>query len=311
MPQDLTVEKLIASASLYARQAIPGPGVNSLPHEEAFTAFSGIVLERLAKAALMRRSPALIVELGSKNGAWETLLHLTGIAAHHSLRTVGLKVALDRLRTPPLSVPLGVSPRDLEDLVKLRNESAHAIGVLEDASLIGKFAIVVDHILADLQNDRESFWAECLSAVDYVKGGSEAKARKQVWDSIKAARLEYKKGHAGETEEDEEYYYRWSAKRVSSFPKWQLRDCPACGNVGRMTGYLAVRELEAPADEVDEVFGVVEFHPQTFKCVSCPLELGNEVDLAYGMDNTPNFTSLTLDEFERIESQVCETDVLG
>jgi hypothetical protein len=306
---NFTVEKLISTASLYARQTLDGPAYRSVPHDEAFMVFSGMVLERLAKAALMRRHPVLVVELGSKGGSWETLLHLTGVAQHDSLRTVSLKVALDRLRMPPLNVPLGVSPRDLDDLVNLRNASAHGIGSLEDLNLVGKYVLVVDSLLADLGVDRASFWVDCLQAADYAKGGAEAKERERVRRMISVARSEYVEDHPDDSPDAKEYYYEWSRGRVRSVPKWQLRDCPACQNVGVMQGRLFRHQVSIP--ESDDLLMEIDFHPESFRCTTCSLCLSNEMEVEYGIGSVPTWADISEEEFERIQSKSQTPNVLG
>jgi hypothetical protein len=280
-----------------------------VPYEEAFTVFSGMVLERLAKAALMRRHPVLVVELGSKGGAWETLLHFAGIAPHDTLRTVSLKVALDRLRMPPLNVALGVGPRDLDDLVNLRNTSAHGIGHLEDPSLLGKYVLVVDSLLADLDVDRAVFWLECLQAADYAKGGAEAKERERVRRMIAKARDEYNEEHPDDSTDAKEYAYEWSKSQARSFPKWQLRDCPACENIGVMEGQLFRHWMNIP--ETEDRLVDIQFHPESFRCTTCSLRLSNEVEVEYGVSSIPNLTDISEEEFERMASKVESPNVLG
>ncbi|MFE3263860.1 hypothetical protein [Streptomyces sp. NPDC059215] len=280
-----------------------------MPHEEGFKVFSGMVLERLAKAALMRRHPVLIVELGSKGGAWETLLHLVGISPHDTLRTVSLKVALDRLRMPPLSVSLGVIPRDLDDLVNLRNASAHGIGHVEDPALVGKYVLVVDSLLADLGVDRTSFWMECLQAADYAKGGAEAKERDRVWNMIAKARDDYLEEHPDDSEDAKEYAYEWSKVAARSFPRWRLRDCPACENVGVMEGRFFRNSTDIPG--TDERLVEIFFDPTSFRCTTCSLQLCNQVEVEYGVGNIPNVTDVSEEEFERLNSGADSPNVLG
>jgi len=56
---------------------------------------AGITIERLAKAALMRRNPALLVEM---KGSTEMLLYLTGMKEARKVRTIGMTEAINRLR---------------------------------------------------------------------------------------------------------------------------------------------------------------------------------------------------------------------
>jgi hypothetical protein len=309
MVSNFTIGNFISTASLYARQTVGGPGFRSIPHEEAFTVFSGMVLERLAKAALMQRHPVLVVELGSKGGAWETLLHLAGIAQHDSLRTVSLKVALDRLRMPPLNVPLGVSPRGLDDLVNLRNASAHGVGHVEDPTLVGKYVLVVDSLLADMDVDRAGFWLECLQAADYVKDGAEAKERDRVKFMIARARDKYNEDHPDDSADAKEYAYEWSRNRTRSFPGWQLRDCPACENIGIMEGRLFKRRISVP--EADDQLVNIEFQPESFSCETCSLRLENDVEVEYGIGGIPNWTDIQEDEYDRMVSSMESPNVLG
>ncbi|MCX5397060.1 hypothetical protein [Streptomyces sp. NBC_00102] len=308
MTSDFTVENLISTARTYARQTLDGPGFRSTPYEDAFTALSGIVLERLAKAALMRRHPALVMDLTGKS-SWETLLSLTGVAPGGTIRTASLKVALDRLRLAPLNVPLGVKAKEIDDLVELRNSSAHAIGSLTDPSLVGAYVKIVDSLLNDLDVARATFWMDCLQAADYAKAGAEARERERVRALIDKARSSYRREYPDDSPDAKEYHYEWSKNLTKSIPEWRLRDCPACENVGIMEGVLFKHRVSTP--ESDEEWTVIQFGPGSFRCSSCSLHLDDQVEVEYGISNIPNWTDISEEEFERIEPKREPSNVLG
>lgn len=98
---------------------------------ELFAMNAGITIERISKAALMRRNPALLVEM---KGSAEMLLHLTGMKEARKVRTIGMTEAINRLRQG------GVLPHEdlkLDLLVDLRNGVAHSRRVARGISAPG------------------------------------------------------------------------------------------------------------------------------------------------------------------------------
>ncbi|MFF8951916.1 hypothetical protein ACF09I_24420 [Streptomyces sp. NPDC014940] len=295
---DLTIEKLVSIASLYARQTLDGPGVRYLPAEEAFIALSGVVLDRLAKAALMKRNPILIIDASA--GVWDSLLHLTGFSNHKKLRTASLTVSLKRLTDEPFHVKLGVTPDEVKDLVELRNQSAHGLGTHDGSALVASYVIVVDSLLADLDVDRAFFWGECLEVADYAKGKAEALARDGVKDLITRARENYERLSPRGSAETKRRAYEWSRRKALPVPEWRQRDCPACGNIGVMDGHLFRSQIDVPGDQSDTLV-VIQFDPSSFTCTTCPLVFSNEVEVEYGMGRVPVWTDLSEAEYERIK----------
>jgi hypothetical protein len=174
---------------------------------------------------------------------------------------------------------------------------------------VGKYVLVVDSLLADLGVDRASFWMECLQAADYAKGGAEAKERGRVRVMIAKARDDYLEEHPDDSDDAKEYAYDWSKAAARSLPGWRLRDCPACENVGVMEGRLFKHSTQIP--ETDDRLVEVFFHPESFRCTTCSLQLGNEVEVEYGIGNIPNVTDVSEEEFERLSAEVDSPNVLG
>ncbi|MFF5622525.1 MULTISPECIES: hypothetical protein [Streptomyces] len=303
---DLTIKNLISAASLYARQTLDGPGVRYMPAEEAFIALSGIVLDRLAKAALMKRNPILIIDANA--GVWDSLLHLTGFSDHKKLRTASLTVSLKRLTDEPFRVKLGVTPDEVKNLVELRNQSAHGLGSQDGSTLVDSYVTIVDSLLVDLDVDRSFFWGECLQAADYAKGKAEAVARDGVKDLITRARANYDRLTPRGSDEDNRRAYEWSRRKALSVAEWRQRDCPACGNVGVMDGHLFRSHIDVPEDQSDTLV-VIQFDPSSFTCTSCPLVLSNEVEVEYGMGRVPAWTDLSEAEYERVKGKADWLDV--
>jgi hypothetical protein len=149
---------------------------------ELFAMNAGITIERIAKAALMRRNPALLVEM---KGSSEMLLYLTGMKEARKIRTIGMTEAISRLRQG------GVLPHEdpkLDLLVELRNGVAHSAGVEMTDDLLPTFARVVDILLEDVGEDRDSFWGNWSTAANLAASESRDEISQDVLIRIQNAR---------------------------------------------------------------------------------------------------------------------------
>src|SRR6266699_627456 len=108
-----------------------------------FALDAGTALEHLAKACPGARSPALLTDLNGEAN-FSSLLRLLGISGSQAagpLRTIGLWVALERVRA---LVTSSVSVKDLRTLVEMRNGTVHAAQDDEiEEHLVVAFAVLI------------------------------------------------------------------------------------------------------------------------------------------------------------------------
>ncbi len=124
MDDSLSFESLFRGARKFARSALEAHGAEE---EEVFLLHAGVSVERLAKAALAKKSPFLLMEMKGKD---DTLYHLTGVRQAAKLRTVGAGQAISRLRD------MAVLPQrdpDLDELIELRNGVAHLMASVDES----------------------------------------------------------------------------------------------------------------------------------------------------------------------------------
>jgi hypothetical protein len=157
MNDPLSFENFLTGARRFLELAM---AAHAREDHELFVMNAGITIERIAKAALMRKNPALLVEM---KGSTEMLLYLTGMKEARKIRTIGMTEAISRLRQG------GVLPHEdpkLDLLVELRNGVAHSTGVAVTDDLLPTFARVVDILLEDVGEDRVSFWGNWSTAAN-------------------------------------------------------------------------------------------------------------------------------------------------
>ncbi|MFF4148343.1 hypothetical protein ACFY0A_45590 [Streptomyces sp. NPDC001698] len=120
---------------------------------DLFALHAGVAAERLAKACLVRRSPALLVELQAN--AFSSLAMLLGIAVveppgrRTKVRTVGLQLAFARLQA--IGVQVDASRESLENFIEARNWATHGgTGDFDLEETAANFVKIVDSLRAPL-----------------------------------------------------------------------------------------------------------------------------------------------------------------
>ncbi|MGM9465408.1 hypothetical protein [Streptomyces murinus] len=240
---------------------------------------AGVAAERLAKACLVRRSPALLVELQSN--AFSSLAALLGLAVvappgqRPKVRTVGLQMAFARLQA--LGVYIDASRESLENFIEARNWSTHGgAGNFDLEETAANFVKIVDSLLVDLNYDRYSFWYVHLSDADRLKGGAEQRHRERV----RALLSEAAERFASLDELERESLRANAALLIFVEPKHLRFDCPSCGSPGVLSGeYRTTRPL-VPEDEGDLKWALLEV--EGFECRCCGLRLNSRQDIYAG-----------------------------
>jgi len=247
---------------------------------------AGTALEHLAKAALARRSPALLAEL--KNDSSGTLLawflRIDGAKTPARVRTIGLWEALTRVRQ---FVSSNASDDDLRALVDMRDGVVHAAQEAEiETRILTAFVQHADALLADLCHERANFWAEQLGVVDALLADATNKVAHTV--AIKLAAAEASYAHEYGSMAPTVARMIRAAREVSSSASLlageALMRCPVCESNGIAIGEYNVEYHPSEWDEetlnVTNVEGVVWFAASGFSCRICRLRLDNFAELA-------------------------------
>ncbi|MCY0942009.1 hypothetical protein [Streptomyces antarcticus] len=150
MESPISFEYLASGARDFGRLALEA---HALGETEVFLLEAGVSIERLAKAALVRVNPVLLVELSSRQD--DALLHLAGATAlPKKLRTVGAQTAIERLRKMDV---LPLKDEDLDTLIQLRNGVAH-LGTSTPEDFLEPFVESVCLLVDYTGLGREEFW---------------------------------------------------------------------------------------------------------------------------------------------------------
>jgi len=262
--ETLRAEDLVDSAKRYAMSALQVYGTDQ---HERFPFYAAISLEHLAKACLVTKNSALLIELKPGGGNEESLLMLCGAKAFSAtkLRTISLATSLDRLNR--LSI---VPARNaaLSRLIDFRDGNAHlGQGSIEDDEILNVYLERMESILVDLEIDTRDFWDHFIGLVDSTKVQNTEKivviverkvAQSQaIWDS-KIAGLD--EGIISLIRHDRllpDYYEETSR-------------CPVCGSFGMAKGE---HKLEGEVEYKGGISEWVAFYAESFKCPQCQLAL--------------------------------------
>ncbi|MFJ4517445.1 hypothetical protein [Streptomyces sp. NPDC088816] len=229
MDDSLSAEGLYQGARKFAWSALEAHGRRD---EEVFLLHAGVSIERLAKAALVRKSPFLLMEMKGKD---DTLFHLTGVRQAAKLRTVGAGQAISRLRE------MAVLPQrdpDLDELIELRNGVAHLMTSVDEAfDGLAVFCRVTNQLLDHLGRDQGRYWGSWSTLVGITLSDAHEKVERDVARRIEQARRLLKKRFAGLPAEaldsyaatQQVTYGLQAAKKFGPqiFIPWK---CPACGH---------------------------------------------------------------------------------
>ncbi|WP_051844876.1 hypothetical protein [Streptomyces sp. NRRL S-813] len=189
MDDSLSVEGLYRGARKFAWSALDAHGHRD---EEVFLLHAGVSIERLAKAALVTKSPFLLMEMKGKD---DTLFHLTGVRQAAKLRTVGAGQAISRLRDMAV---LPQRDQDLDELIELRNGVAHLMASINDEfDGLTVFCRVTNQLLDHLGRDQGLYWGSWSTLVGITLSDAHEKVERDVARRIEQARRLLKKRFAG------------------------------------------------------------------------------------------------------------------
>jgi hypothetical protein len=229
---------------------------------------AGTAVEHLAKACLVSRHPALLVELRNSRANWNSLVVLLSLpeGKFEQLRTIGLRVCLERLQFF-MKLP---APADVELLVDLRDGVVHLGSAPEvDDRILRVFLKLTDLMLSDMGAERVTFWGDLIHVVDTLLVESEDRVANRVKAKIQLAIAEYDRRYRDLPAETRNHI-----RRVNLGNDWgdETTECPACGCDGLVSGRYSIEDTY-DIDGPEEGGEWVQFHASEFFCLICRLRL--------------------------------------
>jgi hypothetical protein len=226
-----------------------------------------LALEHLAKAALWRTSPILLVPLEAKHETSLLLLATKPDLAATELRTIGLASALARLGRLPIG-PIPVDSGRRRRLVDLRNGSMH---VAETDARTAKhvltdIVLIMNWLLDALDLDHASFYGRGLSEVGQVMSQFHSEVEEQVARKLAAAARHYQslKDGVSDPEVWNAMLSQWQARNLVEWDRMSETatiampmNCVVCDNAAALVGPA---EVDVDAD-VEGEHGEIAIHP--------------------------------------------------
>jgi hypothetical protein len=182
MDDSLSFESFLAGAKKAAFKAMEDHGRREY---DEFALHGGVAIERLAKAALVKRNPVYLLEMGNRTNP-DLLLYFGGHLDMEpdKIKTVGARDAVKRLRTLKVLPPSS----QLDKLIELRNGTAHTSGGDEAKALLPTLAETIAILLKDVGLSIEQFWRRWTSAVNVAVDKQRDTIQRDVEIRIKQAR---------------------------------------------------------------------------------------------------------------------------
>ncbi|MEU0615783.1 hypothetical protein ACWDLL_14085 [Streptomyces griseoincarnatus] len=235
MDDSLSFDSLFRGARKFARSALEAHGAED---EEVFLLHAGVSVERLAKAALVKKSPFLLMEMKGKD---DTLYHLTGVRQASKLRTVGASQAIARLRDMAV---LAQKDPDLDELIELRNGVAHLMASVDDGfDGLTVFCRVTNQLLDHLTQDQGLYWGSWSTLVGITLSDAHERVERDVARRIEHARRLLKKRFEDLPQEALDSYvatrphltYGIQISKNNPLTVFVPWSCPACDHPGVIT----------------------------------------------------------------------------
>jgi hypothetical protein len=279
MDESLSFESFLKGARKAAYKAMEDHGRGEY---DEFALHGGVAVERLAKAVLVLKNSAYLVEM--RNGNSDMLLYLGGDLELKAdkIRTVGAKEAIQRLRR---MVVLPSDPQ-LDQLIDLRNGTAHTTVGDEAKVLLPTLAETVAILLKAVCFSVEQFWGRWTSAVHVAVDKQRDEIQRDVEIRVKQARHLFEDKFSGMPDAIKERVLTTPAPQHGKFWLGDMTvlnasdvllvtsqvKCPACTGTAMMS--LVPTEKAGPR---------ATFVPDGFICHLCGLHLqGREEMTACG-----------------------------
>ncbi|MGR6973202.1 hypothetical protein ACU639_27050 [Streptomyces cynarae] len=232
MDDSLSFESFLSGAGKAAFKALEDHGRGEY---DEFALHGGVAVERLAKAVLVKKNPAYLVEM--RNGNSDLLLYFGGDLELEpdKVRTVGAKEAIQRLRR------LKVLPPDpqLDRLIDLRNGTAHTSIGDEAKTLLPTFAETISLLLRAARVAVQRFWGRWTSAISAAVDKQHSEVQRDVAIRIRQARHLFEDRFKGLPDGTKERAIEEAREAVKAITISEKDDkivmvistlpCPACG----------------------------------------------------------------------------------
>lgn len=285
IPVALSHEALLTKSRVYARRSLQLSNADP----ELCQLWASLALELLAKSALARIHPSLVVETDNPN----SLLEANGIHTGTRIRTITAKVTYTRLKhtvrhfgTPAFKA--------CDELAERRNAELH--------SAVAAFAAMP---LATWEGDYWNAAALILSSMGLTLDewiGADSQAPKELLRNLQHAKRESAKKRVEQAAEA----IRWESEgkrrakdqlallierskafrpsefqdrfRYPNLDRYWEQECPACGAQGILGGDKTYDEPASDQSSADPGIEIIdlEYTPVEFYCPTCELSLEGE-----------------------------------
>ena len=315
-------ESLVASASKWMDVAMSDW---SRDDYVGIATHAPLALEHLAKAALWKVSPTLLVPLSLKYEASLVQLATKPNLSHPELRTIGLGEALARLeRIVAPACP--VEPPRRRRVVDCRNGSMH-VGEADAKSakhVLTDILLMINWLLAHLEVDQGSFYVSSRADVAQVLTQFQSELEESAAQKVAAAKRRYQslRDAIGDDAVWAALRGEWRARNLATWKRMQRNAalsipvaCPGCGNTAVLVG---PPEVDVDVD-VENKRGETTLHPYItvyldpifFRCDICQLGFWgpDELDASHIPHDRRELTVEELGEFDAAEYLEAEREL--
>ena len=299
--------------------------------EEMFGLWSHLALEFLAKSALAKKHPILLLD--AKRSA-VSVLYVGNKQLYTELKEVHFGVALseiglaDKPRTDDINKIIGkiaakwpqpfkpTLKEDCEALISVRNEELHgntfAFRNLSRDSWLKKYFYVTKALLEILSKRVEDYWEEFTDVVKQQVEDIDQRITEEVEQLIKYHQTSFQKL-------DRKPGGGWTFANLN--PPYTKIRCPACTSMAILRG-KAISIRDDVADEVESIYGqrIYVWLPTYFYCDYCELVLDSNEKLRVAkignlrsMKDNVNFEEERMKAAEEAEwnNDIANVDSLG
>jgi hypothetical protein len=275
--EDINDLQLLASAKDFAASALE---TFTQGHWNRWALYAGTSLEHLAKAALYRRSPVLLIEPGNRAHHEAALLHFAGQKRTPDVRTISAQGALDRARTL-IDGLRSVDWAQVQRLLSLRDGTVHvAIPAQSDQAALVAYLGTIGALLSDLDEDPGTFWGARSGVVQAALAQHRSAVVANVEVLIAAAKARYAEMFADNPSTSAILTDAIQRQLAPSDADQQHIHCPGCGCEALAVGFSEVDWRHEQIDEDDwEWTGAVTFFPFAMRCTICGLALDDPDEL--------------------------------
>ncbi|WP_433734926.1 hypothetical protein ACQP0C_41600 (plasmid) [Nocardia sp. CA-129566] len=287
MQRHRDVQHLIKSASGWM-----GEAMNAWSDDDygKVALLAPLAVEHLGKAVLWKTNPVLVVPLSQEAEASLVKLATTPSLTDPKLRTVGLKLLLNRIEAVTGALPLNNSRRNR--MVEVRNGAMHIASSETSRHILTDSLTLCNLFLEQLESAPELFYGDHRWNVKDLVAQGRSDVQHRVAQKLARARrhLTLLEERLGET------LFQETTERLQDDAAYDLDDggwavdwaCPECGSHGRITGPIDLSQAinyDCDPDGPDDPHTgdwEVTISPTSFSCNVCRLTLAGADELLAG-----------------------------